>query len=223
MSKQSELNALYRSVRSNYLRNLRSMAARGYIFDRDMTVQIPKKITAASIRNLVTKNKNRYKHAFLIDKETGEVLGRGEKARKIERSLASKRGWNKRRANESREILDQFAAAMNYEIMEATEGGTVKPFLSAIMTSVDDILKIAEMNDDFAIDAAKVFKARWGEIQDALEILGRYDDAEAAPPYYVDKLVMVIREAQGRPVTQEDMRMAGMIGEDMEPDYYPKE
>ena len=188
MSKQSELNALYRSVRSNYLRNLRSMAARGY-----------------------------------IDKETGEVLGRGEKARKIERSLASKRGWNKRRANESREILDQFAAAMNYEIMEATEGGTVKPFLSAIMTSVDDILKIAEMNDDFAIDAAKIFKARWGEIQDALEILGRYDDAEAAPPYYVDKLVMIIREAQGRSVTQEDMRMAGMIGEDMEPDYYPKE
>ena len=43
MSKQSELNALYRSVRSNYLRNIRSMENRGYNFDKNPRPAIPKR------------------------------------------------------------------------------------------------------------------------------------------------------------------------------------
>lgn len=223
MSKQSELNKAYRAARENYLRNLRSLENRGYIFDRDMRPAIPKKITAGSVRRIEKMNQGRYNHAYLVDPDTGEVLGKGKQAKKIERSLASKRGWKTRKANEARTTLRQLAAAMQYETEDAEPGGTVEAFFNQMMGSVEEILDQAEDDDDYAINAAEVIERQWSEIQDALEILGRYGDIEGAPQYFVDRIVLVIREAQGRPVTQEDMRMVGMLGEGMEPDYYPKE
>ena len=220
MSKQAELNKAYRAARENYFRNLRSMENRGYNFDRDMRPAIPKRITEGSIRRIEKMNRDRYNHAYIVT-ETG--IAKGKEAQKIERSLASKRGWKTRKANEARTTLRQLAAAMQYETEDAEPGGTVEAFFSQMMGSVEEIIDQAEDDDDYAIHAADVIERHWSEIQDALEILGRYGDIEGAPQYFVDRIVLVIREAQGRSVTQEDMRMVGMLGEDMEPDYYPKE
>ncbi len=217
--KQAMLNAQYRAVRSNYLRNIRSMEQRGYVFDRDVRPDIPKKITPGSIRRLEKLNKNRYDHAYLVDPNTGEVLGKGQYARTVERQRAAKKSAKSRAANEARSKLDQMVAAIAHEMEGAEPGSSVEGFFNQILQDLEGIVSEAETNDELAIHAAYIIDENWDDIQDAIEIISRYEDIESAPFYYVDKLIMIVRAAQGRAVTQEDMRMAGNFGE--EPDYYP--
>lgn len=214
MSKQSELNALYRSVRSNYLRNLRSMENRGYVFDKDPRPKIPKRITEGSIRNIERLNRNRYNRA------TRNGL-RGEAAKRQERAEVKERARLHKQADEARVNIDQLAAAMLFQTEQADPGGSTERFFASLMDDVEGIAKRAETDDAYAIMASDILSENWDEIQTALEILALYKDVEDAPGDIVDRLVIIIRKAQGKTITQEDMRMVGTIGED--PDYYPKE
>lgn len=214
MSKQSELAKAYRSARANYLRNVRSMQNRGYVFDKDPIPKIPKRITEGSIRNIQRLNQRRY------NKATRNGL-RGDAARKEERREAAERAKLRKQADEARITLDQLAAAMLFEVEQAPPGGSTEIFLNNLMNDVESIVETAESDDAYAIKAANVLEDNWDEIQKAIEIIEYYKDVEDAPGNVVDRLVIIIRKAQGKTVSQEDMRMAGTIGED--PDYYPKE
>lgn len=219
MSKQSELNALYRSVRSNYLRNIRSMERRGYVFERDMRPSIPKRITEGSIRRLQKLNQGRYNHAYLIDPNTGEVLAKGKRAQGLERSLANQRAAQTRRANRARAEIEQFAGAMGYETEQAEEGGTTARFFGQQMDIIKDISERSRYDDWYAIERAAMLREKWNDIQQALEYIANYGNIEQAPDRLVHWLIVAIRDLQGEPVTQEDMIAAGMFSEDA--DYYP--
>lgn len=214
MSKQSELNKAYRAARANYLSNVRSMQQRGYVFDKDPVPKIPKRITEGSIRNIQRLNNGRY------NKATRNGL-RGDEARRQERKEAAERAKLRKQGDEARITLDQLAAALLFEIEEAAPGGTTASFLNGIASDVEGIVNRAENDDAFAVSAANILDANWDEIQKAIEVIEYYKDVEDAPGELVDRLVVIIRQAQGKTVTQEDMRMAGTIGET--PDYYPKE
>ena len=119
MSRQSELNAAYRSARSNYLSNLRSMESRGYEFDRNMRPDIPKRITEGSIRRIQNLNQNRYRHASY----NGYT---GEEGRRQERKEARERAKLHRQAEEALIKLDQLAGAMQFQTEQASPGGTTE-------------------------------------------------------------------------------------------------
>ena len=214
MTKQAQLNAAYRSARENYLRNVRSMENRGYVFDKDPRPKIPKRITEGSIRNIERLNRNRYNRA------TRNGL-RGEAAKRQERVEAKERARLHKQADEARVNIDQLAAAMLFQTEQADPGGSTERFFASLMADVEGIAKRAETDDAYAIMASDILTENWDEIQSALEIIALYKDVEDAPGDIVDRLVIIIRKAQGKSITQEDMRMVGTIGED--PDYYPKE
>lgn len=219
MSKQSELNAAYRAVRSNYLRNIRSMERRGYVFERDMRPSIPKRITEGSIRRLQRLNEGRYSHAYLVDPNTGEVLAKGKRAQGLERSLASQRAAQTRRANRAREEIEQFAGAMGYETEQADPEGSTARFFGQQMDIIKDIAERSRYDDQYAIERAAMLNEKWQDIQQALEYIANYGNIEQAPDRLVHWLIVAIRDLQGEPVTQEDMIAAGMFSEDA--DYYP--
>ena len=216
MSKQSELNALYRSVRSNYLRNIRSMENRGYNFDKNPRPAIPKRITEGSIRKLQRLNENRYNNAYIV---TEDGIARGRAARAIERSLANQRAAQTRRANRARQEIEQFAGAMGYETEQAEAGGTTARFFGQQMEIIKDISERSQYDDQYAIERAAMLSEKWQDIQQALEYIANYGNVEQAPDRLVHWLVVAIRDLQGEPVTQEDMIAAGMFSEDA--DYYP--
>ena len=216
MSKQSELNALYRSVRSNYLRNIRSMENRGYNFDKNPRPAIPKRITEGSIRKLQRLNENRYNNAYIV---TEDGIARGRAARAIERSLANQRAAQTRRANRARQEIDQFAGAMGYETEQAEAGGTTARFFGQQMEIIKDISERSRYDDQYAIERAAMLSEKWQDIQQALEYIAKYGNIEQAPDRLVHWLIVEIRNLQGEPVTQEDMIAAGMFSEDA--DYYP--
>lgn len=213
MSKQSELNAVYRQVRSNYLRNIRSMESRGYEFDRDMRPDIPKRITEGSIRRIQKLNQNRYQRASYNGYK-------GEEARRAERADAARRAKLRKQGDEARLTLDQLGAALVFEVEQARPGGTTETFLNGLVQDIEGVIEQAESDDAFAIQAASTFEASWDEIQRAIEIIEYYKNIEDAPGYLVDRLVMLIRQVQGKTVTQEDMQMVGDLSE---ADYYPTE
>lgn len=219
MSKQSELNAAYRAVRSNYLRNIRSMERRGYVFERGMRPSIPKRITEGSIRRLQRLNEGRYSHAYLVDPNTGEVLAKGKRAQGLERSLASQRAAQTRRANRAREEIEQFAGAMGYETEQADPEGSTARFFGQQMDIIKDISERSRYDDQYAIERAAMLNEKWQDIQQALEYIANYGSIEQAPDRLVHWLIVAIRDLQGEPVTQEDMIAAGMFSEDA--DYYP--
>lgn len=214
MSKQSELAKAYRSARANYLRNIRSMQNRGYVFDKDPIPKIPKRITEGSIRNIQRLNQRRY------NKATRNGL-RGQAARTEERREAAERAKLHKEADEARITLNQLGGAMVFEVEQATPGGSTEVFLKGILNDVEGIIERAEDDDAFAISAANVLEENWDEVQKAIEILEYYKDVEDAPGELKDRLIEIIREAEGRTITKEDMMAAGTIGET--PDYYPKE
>lgn len=221
MSKQSELNAAYRAVRKNYLRNLRSMERRGYVFEGDMRPSIPKRITEGSIRRLQRMNERRYDHAYYADPETGEVLGKGKRTRFIEQSLASKRAWQRRKANDARETIDQLAGAMGYETEQAETGGSTSRFFGRLMDIMEEVEDRAAKDDLYAIAAGTYLDEKWEDIQQAIQFVAYYGSIEAAPGRLVDWLIVHVRQLQGQAVTQEDMMLAGLLSDDA--DYYPTE
>lgn len=86
----------YRRVRSNLLRQIRSMKARGYFFpDGDPVPKPPKKKTTASVNRLKQIQKDLYKKARWIDPETGKETS-GVRGREIEHEKRGKKSWETR-------------------------------------------------------------------------------------------------------------------------------
>lgn len=89
----------YKRVRSNLLRQIRSMKARGYFFPGgDPVPKPPKKKTTASVNRLKQIQKDLYKKARWIDPETGKETS-GVRGQEIERERARKKAWETRKNN----------------------------------------------------------------------------------------------------------------------------
>ena len=88
----------YRRERSRIQRFIKRAEKRGYVFEDNIIPNIPKNITAASIRRLQKLTpKELYSRARKLDYETGEVIP-GQVGRDIERSQAAKKAVQTRKS-----------------------------------------------------------------------------------------------------------------------------
>ena len=75
----------------------KSASKRGFYFPDDLLPQQPKRITKKALEHLANLTpEEQYKKAVYLDKKTGDML-KGSEGRKIERSRASKKGWQTRK------------------------------------------------------------------------------------------------------------------------------
>lgn len=207
--KQAMLNAEYRAVRKNYLRNIRRMESKGYTFDRDMRPSIPKKITPASIRKIEKLNAKRYDYAHISESDRAQ-----------KRSEAAKKGWQTRKARDAMLLLDQLGGALG--VMADEAGEEKSQYTEICMATYEELYAECQNDPDRAIEAADYIESVWGDIQKAFDTIINDSDLvnlqQAA-----DEVVIHLKRAAGKPVTLEDMRAAGDYMEALsaEPDYYP--
>ena len=223
-TKQELLNREYGRIRRNYLRNIRRMEQEGLRFSQDMRPKIPKRITKGSIRKLERMNTPEYRYGkvfYIVDPETGEYLGKVKDAKKAKRSLAAKKGWKTRKANQARHMIDVTAGAINASADALDDAdSSMYGFYSHIERIMDMIVEKAAKMEDYAINAAAILESGWADIQRALNVMERYANPDEVP-YWCDRIIEVLRDADGSVYTQEDARIAGSLEESVDPDYYP--
>ena len=103
-----EVRAEYRRQRNRLNRFYKSASARGYVWDKSFTPDIPKVVTEASVRRLKKLTpESLYKKAYKIaDYETGELIS-GEKARKQERKESARKAAETRKKNKLKKEINE--------------------------------------------------------------------------------------------------------------------
>ena len=97
-SKPNKYVTEYRKERSRIQRFIKRAEKRGYVFEDNIIPDIPKNITAGSIRRLQKLTpKELYNRARKLDYETGEAVP-GQVGRDIERSQAAKKATQTRKS-----------------------------------------------------------------------------------------------------------------------------
>lgn len=100
--KQTPTQKAYYKERRRIQSFIRRAEKRGYIFDAGILPEIPKKITAASVRRLKALTpKELYKKSRVVIEETGEIIS-GTHARNIERSISAQKAAHTRRTRTTR-------------------------------------------------------------------------------------------------------------------------
>lgn len=100
--KQTPTQKAYQKERRRIQSFIRRAEKRGYIFDAGILPEIPKKITAASVRRLKALTpKELYRKSRVIIEETREIIS-GTKARNIERSFSAQKAAHTRRTRSTR-------------------------------------------------------------------------------------------------------------------------
>lgn len=85
--------ALYKKEIKRITRFVRRAEARGYRFPADIIPQMPKRVTQKALAKIqALKAAELYKKASFLNPETGEIVT-GTEGRKLERSAASKKGY----------------------------------------------------------------------------------------------------------------------------------
>lgn len=113
--KQTPTQKAYYKERRRIQSFIRRAEKRGYIFDAGTLPEIPKKITAASVRRLKALTpKELYKKSRVVIEETGEIIS-GTKARNIERSISAQKAAHTRRTKTTR--TDKTAGAWDEGII----------------------------------------------------------------------------------------------------------
>lgn len=97
--KQSPLEKEYNRKRYNLERRIRNAEARGYVFEKPLLGEKPKKIDRRAIQSLENKNRDFYKKAKYVDPKTGALVS-GGRGQEIERSKAGKKGAQTRKRNQ---------------------------------------------------------------------------------------------------------------------------
>lgn len=142
--KQRELNRQYYNARRNYIRNIKSLEARGYDVSALNIPNVPQRIEEGSIRRIKDLNEKRYKKATfeIIDTETGDFKTiSGTEARKIERKVAAQVGRSLDRYIDKHYNEDIYYEPTTGEILNEKQAQSYTGNIPLVKTSYADIEK----------------------------------------------------------------------------------